>query len=372
MAGPSIVIAGAGIIGCLTAMELAETDPAAEITVIDMDMIGSGTTRRSAGLHLPNGSTPLIRRMSAFSHAYYAGLARQHPGLPVYPVGATLITGADRGDLYDHGYLDVAAAHPEPGGVPDPAVRMPPGTRAWRIGGCHYADVPALALAIAARLRPRVRFAEGVAVTGLAPSRGRVRIGCGTGENITADRVVLAPGPWIAVPAWRELLEPLGLAVKKIVALHIERRPAPGSEAVIFAADDAFLLPLAHRGHWLFSYTCTEWDVAPEAVTSGLSAANIGAARHILRRYSPELAAACRSGRVCCDAYSAGHEPVVRALDDAGRIIFAGAASGSGYRLGPAIAFDAVARLRGDGPADHLAALRARSGPTAPRVSEGV
>jgi D-arginine dehydrogenase len=33
---------------------------------------------------------------------------------------------------------------------------------------------------------------------------------------------------------------------------------------------------------------------------------------------------------------------VVRALDETGRIVFAGAANGSGYRLAPAIASQAV------------------------------
>ena len=43
-----------------------------------------------------------------------------------------------------------------------------------------------------------------------------------------------------------------------------------------------------------------------------------------------------------CDAYGPAGEPVVRALDPSGRIVFAGAAGGSGYRLGPAIAAEAV------------------------------
>jgi glycine/D-amino acid oxidase-like deaminating enzyme len=44
------------------------------------------------------------------------------------------------------------------------------------------------------------------------------------------------------------------------------------------------------------------------------------------------------SGRVFCDAYSPDRQPVIRPLDAAGRIVFAGAAGGSGYRLAPAIA----------------------------------
>ncbi len=350
MARPAIAVIGAGVVGCLAARELAAADPAARITVLDRDAIGAGASRRSAGLHLPRGATPMTRRMSAFSHAYYARLREQHPELPIYPVGAKLITDYGHGDLSDSGYIKPAAAHPVIGGVPHPEVRLPAGTRAWQIAGAHYADVPALTQAIAARLRPRVRFAEGVAVTGLTAGAGSVTVHCATGEQVLADQVVLAPGPWLAVPAWRDLVAPLRLRVKKIVALHIERRPAQADEAVIFDAEDAFLLPLAHRGHWLFSYTCTEWDVDPDALTCGLSAANIKAARDCLRRYSPALAAACRAGRVFCDAYSTDGEPQVRAIDEAGRIVFAGGASGSGYRLAPAIGAQVAALALRDDP----------------------
>jgi glycine/D-amino acid oxidase-like deaminating enzyme len=331
MAKPVTVIVGAGIVGCLVARELAAADPAASITVLDRDAIGAGATRRSAGLHLPRGATDRTKRMSAVSHAYYADLVRRRPGLPIYPIGATEISA---------------------------------GSAPRRIAGCHYADVYRLTQALAAELRPRVRFTEGVAVTGLAAAPGGggggggVTVSVSTGKPIIADSVVLAPGPWLSDPAWRDLLAPLGLRVKKVVALHIGQRPGPADEAVIYPDDDAFLLPLADRGHWLFSYTCQEWDVDPDALTGGLSADTLDAARECLRRCSPRLADACdggrdggfnggfNGGREFCDAYSADREPLVRALDGAGRMVFAGAANGSGYRLAPAIAAEAVALLQ--------------------------
>jgi glycine/D-amino acid oxidase-like deaminating enzyme len=345
VAQPAIVVIGAGVVGCLVARELATRDPEVSIIVLDRDAVGAGTSRRSAGLHVPRGATPRTRRMSAYSHAYYGQLRLHRPDLPMHPVGATVLSSARAGGELDGGYLDQAA--PEPvASVPNPAVFAPDGARAWRIAGCHYCDVYQLALAVAAELRPRVRFLEGVAVTGLASGRGGVTVGCGTGERLIADRVVLAPGPWLAAPAWQDQLAPLGLRVKKVVALHIELRPDPADQAVIFADDDAFLLPVVHRGHWLFSYTCQQWDVDPDALQAGLSAADIAAARQCLRRYSPALADACDGGRVFCDAYSPDREPTVRALDGAGRIVFAGAANGSGYRLAPAIGAEAADLLQ--------------------------
>lgn len=341
MARPAAVVIGAGVLGCLVARELAARDPDVSITVLDRDAVGAGASRRSAGLHLPKGATPRTRRMSAYSHAYYAELRRRRPDAPIYSIGATVITDRTGRERLGGGYLDQAAPAPV-GSVPNPAVRIPDGSRAWRIAGCHYADVYALTQAVAAELRPRVRFLEGVAVTGLMSAGGAVTVCGGTSERLVADSVVLAPGPWLSVPAWHDRVAPLGLRVKKIVALHIEQRPGPADEAVIFDSDDAFLLPVIHRGHWLFSYSCQEWDVDPDELTAGLSAADIDAARDCLRRYSPALADACGAGRVFCDAYSPDREPLVRALDDAGRIVFAGAANGSGYRLAPAIGSEAV------------------------------
>ncbi len=345
MAQPATAVIGAGVVGCLVARELAARDPEVSITVFDRDAVGAGASRRSAGLHLPRGATPRTRRMSAFSHAYYADLKLRRPDVPIQPIGATVITDRARGDRLVGRYLDLATPTPV-GSVPNHAVFLPEGSRAWRIAGCHYADVYQLAQAIAAELRPRARFLEGVAVTGLGSSGGAVTVYAGTGERFVADFVVLAPGPWLSVPAWQDRVAPLGLRVKKVVALHIEQRPDPTDEAVVFDTDDAFLLPLVHRGHWLFSYSCHEWDVDPDGLTAGLSPADIGAARACLRRYSPTLADACGAGRVFCDAYSPDGEPLVRPLDGTGRIVFAGAANGSGYRLGPAIGSEVVDLLR--------------------------
>lgn len=343
MTGRSIAVVGAGIAGCLIARELIARDPEATVTVLDRDLIGSGVTRRSAGLSLVKGSTPRASRMSAFSHAYYAELRASHPGLPVHPVGARLVLPhsvdpAGCGYLPEHAG-DAAAVTGQLAGQ----LKLPVTSQIWRLGGCHYADVPALAQVIAALARPRVRFAEAVKVTGLSADKSGVTLNCGSGEQLRADQVVLAPGPWLAEPAWADLLRPLSLRVKKIVAMHLELPPGPEDELLIFEEQDAFLLPVIHRGHWLFSYTRLEWDVDPSAPAEGLSPEDVEAARATVRPYSPALADAFVSGRVCCDAYSQNHEPVVTMLDGThGRVIFAGAANGSGYRLGPAIASEAV------------------------------
>jgi glycine/D-amino acid oxidase-like deaminating enzyme len=329
---------GAGIIGCLIARELAARYPGAPITVLDRDAIGAGASRRSAGLHLPRGSTARIRRMSADSHAYYADLKRAHPSLPIHPIRATVKASQIENYL------------PEAEPRPTPAPK--PGTTTWHITGVHHTDVPALARALASQLRPQVTFAEGTAVTNLTQAPDSITLTTSTGARLTIDQVILAPGPWLTAPAWRDLLAPLALRVKRVAALHIDKQPTPADEVVLFDPEDAFLLPLPHRGHWLFSYPSQEWDVEPDQQTS-LEDKEFAQALDCLRRCSPTLADACHGGRVFCDAYSPTREPVVRALDPAGRIVFAGAASGSGYRLAPAIAAQTAALVQQGAPGDR-------------------
>ncbi|WP_194834410.1 FAD-binding oxidoreductase [Nocardia sp. XZ_19_369] len=346
MTNSTVAVIGAGIVGCLVAREVISRAPDTPVVVFDRDGIGTGASRRSAGLHFPRGATERVRQMTAYSHDFYADLAAKHPALPIHSLGLTVVateTAAQLGAVY----LDRAALTPTETVPAD--IRLPQGARAWRGNGCHYADVPAVAQAVARELRPHVTFREGVRVTAVEDTGSEVLIRLSTGKTCTAGRVVLAPGPWLADPAWRDLVAPLHARVKKVAAIHIEQEPRRDDGVIVFQDEDAFLLPLRHSRHWLFSYTHQEWDVDPDTVSDGLDEKVLDAALPLLHRYSPALAERAAGGRVFCDAYSADREPQVRALDPAGRVIFAGAANGSGYRLAPAIAAEAVGLLQLDG-----------------------
>jgi len=348
MSGPTIAVVGAGIVGCLTAREIVSRWPDASVVVLDRDAVGDGASRRSAGLHFPRGGTERVRRMAAHSQAYYQRLKEACPSLPIHPIGMCVVAPEASTRRLQEIYLDRAAltrVDPPDGLIDHVAgqpVRLPDGFGAWQVGGGQYADVHALTQALAWELRPRVSIREGIRVAAVEPTGAGVAVRLATGEALTVDHAVLTPGPWLADPAWAALVAPLGARVKKIVALHIEQSPLQHDRSIVFHDEDAFLLPIAHRRHWLFSYTCQEWDVDPDTVAKGLSRRNLDEARECLRRYSPTLPDRCTAGRVFCDAYSADGEPQVRPLDSDGRVIFAGAANGSGYRLAPAIAAEAA------------------------------
>jgi glycine/D-amino acid oxidase-like deaminating enzyme len=338
-----VAVVGGGSSGPV-ARELVARSPGTSVTVLDRDLVGSGASRRSAGLHLPRGATPRIRAMARTSHDYYERLAAGNPSLPIYPLDMSVLA-TDAAEV-DRVYLGRAALTPR-SEVPDNRVGRPDGTGVWAGTGCHYTDVGALVGALAGMLRPGVRIWEATAVTGIEPGEDQVVLRLGSGGVLRANTVVLAPGPWVHAPAWRTMVEPLGLRVKLVVALHVDQVPTGRDRLIVFQDPDAFLLPMVHRGHWLFSHTSQQWDVRPEALTEGMTAAILAEARDALGSCAPWLVELATAGRVFCDAYSPGREPLVRALDREGRVVFAGAANGSGYRLAPAIAAEVATLLLG-------------------------
>lgn len=355
--GTDVAIVGAGIVGCMTAREVLARRPDASVAVLDRDLVGSGASRRSAGLHFPRGASEQVRRMSGLSERRYRELRAELPGLPVYDVDTTVVAHEDSAERLREVYLPGAALHRS---ARPPAVLdgLPRGAGAWSVSGGQYADVQGVTQALAATLRPRARLLEGTRVTGMASGPGAVELELSSGSILRADRVLLAPGPWLADPAWAHWLEPLGLRVKKVVALHIERQPLPDDGVVIFEDEDAFLLPVHRRGHWLFSYTCAQWDVDPERTEGHLTSVELAEAHAALARLAPELVPLCTAGRVFCDAYSPDRAPVVQAVDPHHNVVFAGAANGAGYRLAPAVAAQAAALL---GPRSPSSAVPSRT-----------
>ncbi|MEU0036328.1 MULTISPECIES: FAD-dependent oxidoreductase [unclassified Streptomyces] len=341
MTDTDITVVGGGIIGCLVARTVLAAAPDARLMVLDRDVVASGASRRSAGLHFPRGATGRVRAMADFSQSFYTALLNNAPALPIHPLDLHVLSADSSG--VGRTYLPAAALTPV-AGVPGGLVDVPAGTRVWTGRGCQYADVGTLTEALTRELRTRVSFREGTRVTAVEPGPAHVTLRLSTGRTITSSHVVLAPGPWIADPAWRSLVAPLGARVKKIVALHIDRAPTEHDGAIVFEDQDAFLLPLHHRGHWLFSYTCREWDVDPDRLTGGVGETDLDAALTCLSAYAPTLVEHATSGRVFSDAYSPTREPLIRALGN-GRVVFAGAAGGSGYRLAPAIAAEAASLL---------------------------
>lgn len=338
-----VVVVGGGIVGAMIATRILKDHADVRLTLVDAGRVGGGASLHSAGVHFPVGRTPRIQTLGELGSQYYLGLLRAHPDLPIRPFEMRVHAAARHAAEVEARCVGLDAAALDEGS----------GGAVWRLPGCHVSDVPQLVQWHVARLRRSAEVLEGAAVLGIevsAPGADGLRLRLSSGRDLRADAVVLAPGPWANEPPFQEHTASLGIRIKKVVALHIDL-PTDRGDALYFPMEDAFLVPLTERGHWLFSYTCPQWDVTPQALSRpGLGATEIEEAREVAARVAPHLVPHLRSGRVFCDAYSPAREPLVRGLDADGRLVFAGACNGSGFRLAPGIAIE-VSELLSSNPA---------------------
>jgi hypothetical protein len=132
----------------------------------------------------------------------------------------------------------------------------------------------------AARRQPVDRHRRNPA-RGRSLLRRRLRPSGGSGHSRPRTVVRGAAVPAVHPPAWASGEAHRGIPYR--------RTRGATDAAEYFIEDDAFLLPLLWAQRWIFSYTCDEWDMAPEAAGPGLQA--------ITGRPRPRsLAATCPAG----------------------------------------------------------------------------
>jgi len=337
-----LVVVGAGIVGALAAAQAVRRHPDWRVLLVDRALIGGGATRYSAALCIPFGRDEEHRRMERESDRFYRELRAELPGLPIRDLPCFVVaregslaevrTRCTTGDLREVPVEALTAVFPGLSLAADERL----------LGG--LAGSYALAEPVTSALALRAMVWEGVEITGLRPEREGVELATADGRAIAARRAILAPGPWALREPAGDLARGAGVRIKKVVALHLDLRPGPDDPVLYFFDADAFLLPVVERRHWLFSYTCQVWDYAPEG-SHRITEEDRGNGLAILARYCPELATRCTGGRVFCDSYGPEWVPVVTASAAAPQIVLATAGSGAGYRLGPAIARQALDKV---------------------------
>jgi D-arginine dehydrogenase len=340
----SFLIIGGGIIGHVIAWKICHAYPDASVTLLERDMVGAGASCRSAGLHFPLGRTAAVRSMSQSSETFYKDFCEAQPDAPIVPLGLRVHANESGANGFESFFTDGA------GLAPDPQERhvsdaLGSQHRIWRAHGAQRADVAALTLYISKLLDRRLCSYSGIKVVRIVEDERAVRVLTNDGLTFEADAVILAPGPWALAPEFQPFTESLGIRIKRVVAFHVEG-PATAElqqDAVVdlFIDEDAFLMPRV-RGGRLFSFTRQQWDVSPEDASGDIAAEDRAEAVAVLSSIAPRFSDSIGGGQAFCDAYSPTRAPIVANVGQSGRVIFAGAANGSGYRLAPAIAHDVL------------------------------
>lgn len=351
-AAPSydLVIVGAGIVGAWCAYLAAKSS--ARVLVADRSLQASGATAYSAGLDLPYGASADRYRLTAQSEQMYDELLRDHRNLPIEDYPIFFLSHADDWELLTRrvtrrGLRLATAADLAQLRAGVPGLALTGSSLAGAGVRCRVADVAGVARVLLgeAVATGRVRLWEGTRVQAVDPGEQGCIVRFRQRSRVSAAAVVWATGPWLSETVPSEAAVARGVRVKRVVALHIDV-PPPEAAAVCFSTHhDAFLMPLPGRRQWLLSFTREVWGVTPALSSTTLLPDDMEAGLTILRALAPEWADSCWSGRAFCDAYGPTRDPLVALWPRDSRVVFAGAGSGSGYRLAPAIASEALAAV---------------------------
>jgi glycine/D-amino acid oxidase-like deaminating enzyme len=345
-----IAVVGGGILGALTAYRLAHagahgSDGGFTISLFERSLFGQGASLWSAGAHFPFGRTAGVRAMSDVSQVYYS----RTPPFDTCPA----IQALPMRVCTDHPATTTQPAFTQtltPASGADPVLaRVLRGREPAYVHACEHAnraDVHGVTQAAIAAASQATEQRAGVAVTQVEETASTVDLALSDGSRERFDCVILAPGPWSLSAPFAEITAHLGLRIKRVAALHIRDAHIDHDAPLIFFPDaDAFLLPRPALSMWLFSYANAIWDVDPDHPGPTLGADDLDQGRAVLARLAPALVPDICGGRAFCDTYSPDRTPCVQRIGASGRLIYAGAANGSGYRLAPAMAEAAVSEL---------------------------
>ncbi|MBR8343535.1 FAD-dependent oxidoreductase [Burkholderia ambifaria] len=351
MANRTLIVIGGGIIGHMVAWKACAADPSLKVTLIERDLPGAGASARAAGLHFPFSRTPAGREFSLSSQQFYQSALRLVPALPITSLDLRIHCAATGHENLQDVVTDGAQLDMDPEGSAT-AAALGSHLPVWRAVGANRADVLGLVIAIRRILAGRVHIVDGLMVRTILENDDGVAVETDDGCCLTANRLVLAPGPWALDAPFLPYTDALGIRIKRIVAFHVDevvRRTAVD----LFWEADAFFMPRSDDGT-LFSFTRLEWDVSPDDAGRGISAADRDEAEAVIAHVAPRLSGKLLGGQTFCDAYSSNRVPIATAVGTGGRIAFAGAANGAGYRFAPAIADRALASIGLESGGQHL------------------
>jgi glycine cleavage system aminomethyltransferase T/glycine/D-amino acid oxidase-like deaminating enzyme len=220
-----VVVIGGGVIGCSVAYHLAHMGWT-DVVLVERDKLTSGTTWHAAGLMVTFGSTSeTSTEMRKYTRDLYSRLeAETGQATGFMPVGFIEVAAdADRLEEYRrvaafNRYCGVDVHEISPAEVkrlfpPAETGDILAGFYVEKDGRANPVDV-AMALAKGARMKG-ARIVEGVAVTGIRQSRGRVIGVTTTAGDIAAEYVVNCAGMWA-----RQLGEAAGVTIANQAAEH--------------------------------------------------------------------------------------------------------------------------------------------------------
>lgn len=334
-------IIGGGIIGTSIAYLISKTFPDYTIGLFEQNLAGHGTTYYSAGLSAPLARTQKVKQLIENSEVIFE---HDFPEL-LHQKTILYVIDKDKEDKFKNSFAgsdleECPSTETQSIKQYFPDIQIPEAKKIFRSRMCHYTTPPALVEAMLTRLRKHTLFDiyEGTKITSIQNTEDNLIEIDSTVGQFLAKKVFVCTGPWTNI----SLSDTGELQNKRIIAFHLKSKVVDSNAPVImFYDDDAFLLPLEARGHWLLSIASQVWGVNPEHSTS-LNEDDYALAERVIKSYIPESFKNIQGGRVFCDSYTHTKEP---RIENQKNVITCLGLSGSGYRLAEAVATQALKYL---------------------------
>ena len=196
---PSVIIAGAGIVGATLAYHLASAG--ASVTIIERSRPASGVTARSfAWINVIHGNAPDIARLRNLAISDYRRLERKLDGALAIDWNGALTWSANPAEservVAEHTAWGHDVRLVERGEIRrlEPRLAAPPPVAAHAAGEGALNPVAATLTLVRAAAEAGAQLVEGTEVQGLATTGGRVSGVVLPSGTIEADTVVLAAG----------------------------------------------------------------------------------------------------------------------------------------------------------------------------------
>lgn len=326
-------IIGGGIIGAMVATLAKIRNPKLSIAIIDKNMVGHGASLLSAALSADcsNGqhTNDLITR-----NARVMQELGKFIDLPLIEKPCIHIVGSAELYKFNHSYLNSKHKSEIINSISSLGELTIPKDKEIFLSdkGVHFVNISALLNNLCAFLRSNdCRIYECCEVQKLSKSNDTTIITCTNNLEFIANKVCVAIGPW----SNNSVIANYASKNKKITAFHLNKLPSDNDPIIMFFDENAFLLPLTYRKHWLYSITSDEWNVNPEDKLS-ISKNDLEEADKILNKYGMNFSNLFSGGRVFCDSYNQTRELSIQKPYP--EIAIVTGASGSGYRLSYGVA----------------------------------
>ena len=339
-----LAIIGGGIVGVSILYQALKKFPNFKIALFDRSLVGSGASFYSAGLSIPLATNEIVRDViknndpEQFNNQYSKC---RHKIETFYIVSKSSLSaflkcyaGDDIPQSIDKIGMNKIRKYFSDFKLNDDKIILVSYKN-------HYADTYSIIQNVVSDTRStgKADIYESTEIIAIDDSQKYIVLQ-GLTTAFLAKKVFIATGPWHKFETSSKTQN------KKIVAFHLKDiRLDQKAPVVFFYDEDAFLLPLHEKGHWLLSYTCQKWNVAPSLDLS-IEPDELSEAQCLMRPFIPISINKISGGRVFCDAYTKNKEPIVEYLNSSRKsVIICSGMSGSGYRLASGVANMALLKL---------------------------